>query len=106
MPAKIRHRHARKLLLQDRDDLLFAEPVASHFRPTPLRRTLLKILHILGEHIRAWDNLAEPVDSCANCWLVSPSSLLTHADRRRPKTKLQRSNGSYQKGQKWTKIIK
>ncbi|MGE4340499.1 MAG: helix-turn-helix transcriptional regulator [Pigmentiphaga sp.] len=43
------------MLLQDRDDLLFAEPAALHLRPTPSRRTLLKIGHISGEHVNLFD---------------------------------------------------
>ena len=46
-----RRRHPSLLLLQYRDDLLFAEPASFHFRPTPSRRTLPKTGHISGEHI-------------------------------------------------------
>ncbi len=40
------------LLLQDRDELLFAEPAPLHIRPTPLRRTLPSRGHISGEHVK------------------------------------------------------
>ncbi|MGI9374913.1 MAG: hypothetical protein ACR2PC_02270, partial [Tsuneonella suprasediminis] len=39
------------LFLQNRDDLLFAEPASLHSNPTPLRRTLPKTGHISGEHV-------------------------------------------------------
>lgn len=50
--AHLRHRHSSLLLLQYRNDLLFAKTASLHFRPTPLRRTQPKTGHMSEEHFR------------------------------------------------------
>ena len=51
--AHLRRRRPSLLLLQNRDDLLFAEPASLQYPPTSLRRALPRTGHISGEHVKA-----------------------------------------------------